>query len=819
MPRRSRSVPLSVALWMILLLAGFASAQPADSTPQKRSTIVYWGQGYGPDSKGLEATIREFERRWPQYRVRMLSMGAGRMNPQKLMTSIVGEVPPDLIYQDRFSLSDWANRGAFMPLDDFIARDKGKDPYCPNLDEYVPATVQEATYEGKLYGIPFGADSRILYYNKQIFRENADALRKAGLDPERPPRTWSEVIAYGKVLTKFDKNGRMIRAGFLPNYGNSWLYLYAFQNNAKFISEDGRRCTLNSPEAVEALQFMVDGYKAVGGYENAQKFQSGFRGNEFDPFFIGQVAMKVDGDWILPGFLRYAPGLDFGVAPAPVPDDRYYRRGRFASEKDQFVTWVGGFSYAIPRGAKNADGAWELIKWLSSAEARVMEFQAQADWERRRGREFVPRILANTKANEQSFQLLKPANKNVAAALRLHIDIADYARIRPVTFVGQVLWNEHVTAVEKAGLGVMTAKGALDAGTKVVQQELDAVYDREKYAVMPDQMPVWVSVGVIALMLGVGAFVLARKKLGRLEKTEAFWGYAMISPWLIGLLVFTLGPMIASFYYSLTQYNVLTESRWVGFKNYVDIFAIDGEKMTKAMTNILYLGGIGVPLGIITGLAIAMLLNTGVKGMRVYRTVYYLPAIVPGIASTILWLYVLNPDPVRGLFNHAWLAVLTPMFGVSPPGWLSVDSWAKPALVMMGLWGAGSGMLLWLAALKGIPTTLYEAAGIDGATPRQQFFSITLPMLSPVILFSMIMGVIGAMNEFDRVYLVGNGEGAGPNDTMLTPVYHLFVNGFAYFKMGYASAIAWVIFVIVLIFTLAQLKLSNKWVYSEADTK
>ncbi len=786
------------------------------SVAQSPKLITYWGQGFGPDSKGLEATIREFERRNPEYQVRVLSMGAGRMNPQKLMTAIVGQAAPDVVYQDRFTISDWANRGAFMPLGPLIERDKASDPMTPDLSEFVPATVEEATHDGELYGIPFGSDTRILYYNRKIFREEAATLRAAGLDPGRPPRTWSEVLAYSKALTKFDANGRLLRAGFLPNYGNSWLYLYAFQNNAEFISKDGRQCTLYSAESEEALKFMVDGYQIVGGYENAQKFQSGFRGNEFDPFYTGAVVMKIDGDWILPGFLRFAPGMDFGVAYPPVPDDRYNRVGRFAGEKDTYVTWAGGFSYAIPKGAHNMEGGWKLIKWLSSPEARLLEFTAQAEWERRRGREFVPRILANMEANSLSFEALKPRDKNVAAALALHIKIAEVARVRPATFAGQMLWNEHVRAVDQAALLKQTPAEALLEGQVRVQKELDAEFGKENKPVINLALPAILGGVASLLVLGACIFALNRRKMGRLERQEALWGYAFISPWLIGFLVFTIGPMVASLFFSFTQYNVLTDARWVGGQNYVELFQVDRDRMLRGFFNVAYLGGVGVPLGIITGLAVAMLLNTGVRGMRFYRTMFYMPAIVPGMAATILWIYILSADPSRGLVNAFWLQVITPMFGVQPPGWTSVESWSKPALVYMGLWGAGSGMLLWLAALKGISQTLYEAAGIDGANPRQQFFSITLPMLSPVILFSTIMGVIGAVNTFDQVYVITNGDGYGANDTMLTPVYYLFQNAFAFFRMGYASALAWVIFLVVLIFTLIQLAIGQRAVYSEA---
>ena len=345
-------------LWTSALLLGLCGAVLA--APEK-TRVVVWGLSLGPDSKGDEAAIRTFEERNPDIEIRVLSMGAGGMNPQKLMTAIVGKVPPDVIVQDRFTISDWASRGAFRPLDDLIARDRDRDPVCPRPEDYYPAAWNEASWEGKIYAIPTGTDDRVLYYNRAVFREEAEALRKAGLDPDRPPRTWSETLAYSRVLTKKDKNGNLLRAGFIPNYGNSWLYMYAFQNNAEFISTDGRTCTLDSPAAIEALDFMVAGYDILGGYEAAQKFQGTFQGNENDPFYTGKVAMKIDGDWIPYGIARWVPRLDFGVASAPVPDDRFFKRGRFADEEDTFITWIGGFSYAIPTGAKHVEAAWKFI--------------------------------------------------------------------------------------------------------------------------------------------------------------------------------------------------------------------------------------------------------------------------------------------------------------------------------------------------------------------------------------------------------------------------------------------------------------------------
>jgi ABC-type sugar transport system permease subunit/ABC-type glycerol-3-phosphate transport system substrate-binding protein len=797
--------------WTVLAVLCAASLSAQD-----RKTVTVWGLSVGPDSKGTEAIVREFERRNPDLKVKALRMGAGEMNPQKLMTAIVGKVPPDVINQDRFSLSDWASRGAFMPLDELIAGDT--DPLAPKPEQYYPAAWSETQYEGKTYGVPTSADDRILYWNRALFRKKAAALRAAGLDPERPPRTWSETLAYARVLTERDARGNLKVAGFIPNYGNSWLYLYAFQNNASFMSPDGRTCTLASPEAEEALQFMVDGYKILGGYDQAQKFQSGFLGNENDPFIIGKVAMKVDGDWILSSMARYAPDLEFAVGPPPVPDDRFAKRGRFAGEEDTFVTWIGGFSYAIPVGAKNVEGAWRFIKFATSTEGRLIENRAQREWEILRGREFMVRIQGNKEANEALLREFKPEIRTFADALAMHVMLAPYGRIRPPTIVGQKLWDEHVKALESACRGEKPPREALLAGQASVQRELDAI---NRFQSLPkfDLTATWTVSGVLA-GIGVVAFLvwLQRQRLGRLAKSEARWAYILVAPWIIGFLVFTAGPMLASLVFSFTQYNVLSEPRWVGGGNYAEIVGSESEALARAFGNVLYLAGIGVPLGLCTGLLIALLLNSNVRGINAYRTFFYMPSIIPAVGSAVLWSWILAPDAAKGLMNSLWSRTVTEWFGLVPPGWLTVADWAKPSLIVMGLWGAGGGMILWLAGLKGVPKTLYEAAGLDGAGPSRQFFSVTLPMLSPIVFFNTVTGFIGAIQEFDRVWVLrGSGGTTGPSDSLLVPVAHLFINGFTYFKLGLASALAWVVFLVILILTLVQFKLAPRWVHYEAD--
>ena len=775
----------------------------AKKSPEKIKLVV-WGLTASEDSKGLDAAVAEFERRHPDIDVRVLSMGAGNMDPQKLMTSIVGKVPPDVIHQDRFTIGDWASRDTFMSLDKLVERDINK-PDGIHPKEFYEACWSEATYEGKVYAIPFSTDDRALYYNRALFRE-------AGLDPDKPPRTWEELREYAAKLTVYRKDGGFRRIGFIPNFGNSWLYLYSWQNGGEFMSPDGRTCTMNNPRSVGALKYMVSVYDALKGVEAIDSFATGFKANEFDPFLTGMVAMKIDGNWFLNGIARYGPDLDFAVAPAPVPQARLQGKSPFEGQP-AYITWSGGFSLAIPQGARHVEESWEFIKWMTSEEAARIQNAAQRKYNLSKGRPFVPNMTANARINEVVFREFAPKTAKFREPLRLFIDLMKVSRYRPVTFVGQRLWDEHARAFEQATRHKLTPQAAMDAGAKVVQKELNKVFNRGRYKLLNWGYPVAI-LGLLVLVFV--AFVIRKFRqygpIGKLSQGEAIAGFLFASPWIIGFLIFLIGPIIASIIFSFCDYDVLHPARWVGLKNYADLMGDDWIDFRKTLVNVGFLAVFGLPLGMITSLSIAMLLNTKIGGMTWYRTIYYLPAIVPIVANSILWIWVLNPE--FGLISAAWKVTFSPWFGIPPPAWLTTEQWVKPALILMGLWGAGGGMILWLAGLQGVPQHLYEAADIDGANWWSRFWNVTIPMLTPYIFYNLIMGTIAVLQTFEIVYIMTKG---GPVDASQVPVYYLFRNAFQYFKMGFASAIAWLLFLVILALSLIQIKLATRWVHYEGE--
>jgi multiple sugar transport system permease protein len=279
-------------------------------------------------------------------------------------------------------------------------------------------------------------------------------------------------------------------------------------------------------------------------------------------------------------------------------------------------------------------------------------------------------------------------------------------------------------------------------------------------------------------------------------------GLLFISPWLIGFLCFTLFPFVASLYFSFCDYDILSPPHWIGLANYRELVT-DDPYFTKALANTLYYTLFAVPLGILFSVGIALLLNMKVVAVPVYRTVYYLPSIVPVVATSVLWMWLLNPQ--YGLVNAALGALHLP-----EPGWISDPSWSKPSLVLMSLWGVGSSIVIYLAGLQDVPAELYEAAEIDGAGPWQRVRFVTLPLLSPVIFFNLVMGLIGSMQYFTQAYVMTQG---GPVDSTLFYSLYLFRRAFTYLDMGYASAMAWLLFVLIMFLTVFTFKTASRWVH------
>jgi multiple sugar transport system permease protein len=280
-------------------------------------------------------------------------------------------------------------------------------------------------------------------------------------------------------------------------------------------------------------------------------------------------------------------------------------------------------------------------------------------------------------------------------------------------------------------------------------------------------------------------------------------GFLFISPWIVHFVVLIGFAMLSSVGISFLKTDLLTGADFVGVGNYSKM--LSDKLFWKALRVTAYYTFTMVPLGILMSLSIAMLLNQEVKAVGIWRMLYYMPSVVSGVAVAILWGWVLNPR--FGLLNQGLAAI-----GIKGPKWMYSSQWAVPGFILMGLWGAGGAMLLYLAGLQGIPTALYEAAKIDGANSWHRFWKVTIPMLTPTIFFNLLMNIIGSFQVFTQSYIM---TGGGPNNATLTMVLFLYRKGFEDFKFGYASAIAWALFAIILVFTVLVVRTSDQWVYYE----
>ena len=311
--------------------------------------------------------------------------------------------------------------------------------------------------------------------------------------------------------------------------------------------------------------------------------------------------------------------------------------------------------------------------------------------------------------------------------------------------------------------------------------------------------------------IGVLMLVTNRALLLAGVKREAASGYSYVLPWILGLLIWNLYPFVWSLYLSFTEYNILQPPQWVGLDNYVDLFTSDRNFWPSFRLTIFY-ALLNVPLGMAGALGVALLLNQDVKGIGVWRTIYYLPAVLPAAAVALLWRWMFSPS--SGLINFL-LSPLYSLLNMQPLSWFTEPDLVLPAFVIMGMWGVfGANTVILLAGLKSIPQHLYEAAELDGAGNWRKFLSITIPMLSPSIFYTLITGIIGALQIFTQAFFINIPEGAGTFMNVL-----IYTEAFTFRHMGYASALAWVMLVLILIATLFVFRSSDAWVYYEGEVK
>ena len=293
--------------------------------------------------------------------------------------------------------------------------------------------------------------------------------------------------------------------------------------------------------------------------------------------------------------------------------------------------------------------------------------------------------------------------------------------------------------------------------------------------------------------------------MSRSRRRHVLEAYLYLAPWLLGYVALTLVPVLLSIYYSFTSYDVISPERWIGLDNYVEAFTRD-DQFWPSLGKTAYYAGITVPLGVVGSLILALFLNVRLRGTALFRTLFFMPSLVPIVASTVLWFWLLQPDwgPVNRLVFTAT--------GIIMPRWFQDPSWTIPALISLALWTSvgGTRMIIFLAGLQGVPEELYDAAEVDGAGRWQRFRHVTLPMITPTIFFNLVLGIIGALQVFTSALVATEG---GPAYATWFYALHIYKQAFGYFNMGYASALAWLFAVLIIVLTAIQMRVARSWVY------
>jgi multiple sugar transport system permease protein len=509
----------------------------------------------------------------------------------------------------------------------------------------------------------------------------------------------------------------------------------------------------------------------------------------FEQFVAGDIGCDGPvGRWRTPRLMR---DVNFRWDVVPVP----YQRKEFAASQIYLTAWSMAAATPYP------DQCFDLIKFLCGPEGARQQSRAGLS---------IPPLISVAKSSD----FLAPPGMPPHNA-QVFLDAINYARIQQLPRQ-QEWWADIV--LSSAAPAIQQGTESTMESARTIERRWVGVLDSplNRRADFPAMR--WNRI-IGATLAGLTTAVFAlwararRERLGPLDRAQERAGFAFIAPWLIGFIALTLGPMVVSLLLSFTKWSAMSsmgDAQAVGLANYGQIFTAD-ELFVQSLKVTLYFVVLAVPVSQALALAIALLMNSKVRGIAVFRTIYFVPSVVSGVALAVLWRQIFNND--FGIMNAVLRKVLAPL-GAAPPDWFGRDAhaWAVPAFVIMGLWGVGGGMIIYLAGLKGIPTSMYEAATIDGASPARKFCNVTLPLLSPLIFYNVVMGIIGSFQVFTQAMVMTSG---GPANATLFYVLNLYRQAFEFHQMGYASALAWVLFVIVLVLTIVVFRASKNLVYYE----
>lgn len=730
-------------------------------------SILHWGD---PDEERImQDLIDGFMRDNPRVKVNRIHVTDGEFD-SKLKTMFASGDPPDLFYLRTRAVPELAAMDLITPLDQHVSEAE-LAAFFPKLLDVFRHDGQRSG-RGPLWGLPKDFSTAVMYVNLDLFEQAGVAVPYDGW-------TWDEYEASMQKITALATPQRRIYGGMLELWDESLLnVLWTFGGG--YFGDSFRDVRLDEPGSITALE-MIRRVRLEDRTVFNTTAQAQHGGQEF---LLGNIgAIGPVGRWKTPVY-RSIRTFRWDIVPIPhavQPASQLYTN-----------------AWAVAKDTPHPREAIELAKYLVSPEGQARMARLGLA---------IPslRDVAYSDAFHSEGQL--PANSGLFLEMIPLAQIQQHPR--------EPEFRELVVQVTDEAIKQdrMSVRNAAETVERLWLSELASPLKTGTYEPIN-----WTAIGSVTLLVFAAAVSLLwwmaqREKLGPMDRAQSRAGYAFISPWVIGFVLLTVGPMVLSLILAFSKWTAMTslgQAEFVGTANFEHMLRHD-PTFGKSLWLTFYFVLLGVPLTQVAALAVALLMNLRVRGITLFRTLYFIPSVVTGVALATLWLKLFNDD--YGLINNTLLRPLT-YIGIYPPDWLGQDAgWAGvPAFVLMSLWGVGGGMVIYLAGLKGIPASLYEAATIDGAGAWRRLTAVTLPMLSPLIFFNVVMGIIASFQIFTQAKVMTDG---GPGTDTLFYVLNLYRQAFEMHNMGYASALAWVLFLIVLVFTVIVFRASRNLVHYE----
>ena len=770
-------------------------------------TIRFAAASGGDNLKLLNKQVAEFEATHPNIRVKLEPISDNYEN--KLLAEYAANVAPDCAGFSANRIVNFASRGALLPLNDF------PDYGSPEVDikGRYQTIVDALTLDGKLYALPRDvACTAIIYFNKRLFREAGIPYPDGSWTWDtkvRPELREKDFVWTMQQLTR-KKPGSTVpyQFGLAAAWPQLWMETLLVSSNVRMWDSDANptKLMLDDPKVVDVFQFAADCFNVHHWLPSNNDVSLGSGSTMQDEFRKGRVAMLQSGAWEIKD-MRLKMSEDWDIAAFP----------RNAHAEAPYLPGEGG-GVGIFKTSSHPKEAWEWIKWYCGVPGSTAIAQAGETQPSIRALALKPGVwLPNVGVH------IPPEHLAITDALALRV----YNRHLPNWFSGSV-FND----LGGAYYGVLSGeKSAREVLAQLQRDEPGKLKLAKRRADGPPYPFVNGLLVAISIVLALIAWVYVpelKKKRTRTERAESRSAYLFLIPWFCGISL-TIGPMIYSLLLSFADSDIIQTPQWRGLGNYVDLLnpRVD-DTLWISLRQTLIFAGVSIPAGIASALGLALLLNQKIKGIPIFRILYYLPSLASAVSMSLIWMRLFDKD--QGLINavlygadgksgflHLGL-ILSNLIGT--PGqainWFGNTKTVIPAFVIMGLWGAGGGTIIFLGGLQGISTTYYEAATLDGAGPVRRFWKVTMPLLTPYIFFSLITGVIGALQVFGQSFVITAG---GPDRATLFAVVWLYDQAFGQLRMGYASAIAWILFVVIMAFTVVQLALAKRWVFYEGGLK